>query len=75
MLEPVLGINFARDGMKRRYWLSLVAVHSDACSSPSPTSTPPTSTATTVSSLDWFWIGLDLVKAKRSDSEIYYVNQ
>jgi hypothetical protein len=47
MLEPALGINFARDGMKRRYWLSLVAVHSDACSSPSPTSMPPTSTAST----------------------------
>ena len=28
--EPALGINFARDGMKRRDWLSLVAVHSDA---------------------------------------------
>lgn len=27
--EPALGINFARDGMKRRDWLSLVAVHSD----------------------------------------------
>lgn len=27
--EPVLGINFARDGMNRRDWLSLVAVHSD----------------------------------------------
>ncbi|CAN6222805.1 unnamed protein product, partial [Urochloa humidicola] len=30
MPEPALGINFARDGMKRRDWLSLVAVHSDA---------------------------------------------
>lgn len=28
--EPCLGINFARDGMQRRDWLSLVAVHSDA---------------------------------------------
>jgi hypothetical protein len=28
--EPCLGINFARDGMTRRDWLSLVAVHSDA---------------------------------------------
>ncbi len=27
--EPALGINFARDGMKRQDWLSLVAVHSD----------------------------------------------
>ncbi|CAL0327909.1 unnamed protein product [Lupinus luteus] len=27
--EPVLGINFARDGMNRKDWLSLVAVHSD----------------------------------------------
>ncbi|KAB1217621.1 PHD finger protein ALFIN-LIKE 1 [Morella rubra] len=27
--EPALGINFARDGMKRTDWLSLVAVHSD----------------------------------------------
>ncbi|GAA0154382.1 DNA metabolism protein [Lithospermum erythrorhizon] len=27
--EPALGINFARDGMSRRDWLSLVAVHSD----------------------------------------------
>lgn len=27
--EPVLGINFARDGMNRRDWLSLVAIHSD----------------------------------------------
>ncbi|KAF5953614.1 hypothetical protein HYC85_006470 [Camellia sinensis] len=27
--EPALGINFARDGMNRRDWLSLVAVHSD----------------------------------------------
>jgi len=30
MPEPALGINFARDGMKRRDWLALVAVHSDA---------------------------------------------
>ncbi|GMY13965.1 5XVL_ACrystal structure of AL2 PAL domain [Fagus crenata] len=29
LLEPALGINFARDGMKRTDWLSLVAVHSD----------------------------------------------
>ena len=28
--EPCLGINFARDGMARRDWLSLIAVHSDA---------------------------------------------
>ncbi|MCO5566382.1 hypothetical protein L7F22_020059 [Adiantum nelumboides] len=28
--EPALGINFARDGMQRQDWLSLVAVHSDA---------------------------------------------
>lgn len=28
--EPALGINFARDGMKRRDWLSLVAVHTDS---------------------------------------------
>ncbi|CAI0415868.1 unnamed protein product [Linum tenue] len=27
--EPALGINFARDGMQRKDWLSLVAVHSD----------------------------------------------
>ncbi|KAG4948032.1 hypothetical protein AAZX31_15G026600 [Glycine max] len=27
--EPVLGINFARDGMLEKDWLSLVAVHSD----------------------------------------------
>nr|XP_043609431.1 PHD finger protein ALFIN-LIKE 2-like isoform X2 [Erigeron canadensis] len=27
--EPALGINFARDGMVRKDWLSLVAVHSD----------------------------------------------
>lgn len=27
--EPALGINFARDGMNRIDWLSLVAVHSD----------------------------------------------
>ncbi|XP_073282161.1 PHD finger protein ALFIN-LIKE 2-like [Primulina huaijiensis] len=27
--EPALGINFARDGMNQRDWLSLVAVHSD----------------------------------------------
>ncbi|KAK9867637.1 hypothetical protein WJX84_003338 [Apatococcus fuscideae] len=27
--EPALGINFARDGMQRRDWLALVAVHSD----------------------------------------------
>jgi Alfin len=30
MPEPVLGINFARDGMEERDWLALVAVHSDA---------------------------------------------
>ncbi|GMH23343.1 hypothetical protein Nepgr_025186 [Nepenthes gracilis] len=28
--EPALGINFARDGMQVKDWLSLVAVHSDA---------------------------------------------
>mmetsp|Transcript_6101 Transcript_6101/g.17470 ORF Transcript_6101/g.17470 Transcript_6101/m.17470 type:complete len:255 (-) Transcript_6101:477-1241(-) len=28
--EPCLGINFARNGMARRDWLALVAVHSDA---------------------------------------------
>ncbi|RMZ55833.1 hypothetical protein APUTEX25_003799, partial [Auxenochlorella protothecoides] len=28
--EPALGINFARDGMDRRDWLSLIAVHSDS---------------------------------------------
>ncbi|KAF6153644.1 hypothetical protein GIB67_027511 [Kingdonia uniflora] len=28
--EPALGINFARDGMKRNDWLSLVAMHSDS---------------------------------------------
>ncbi|KAK9161924.1 hypothetical protein Syun_002826 [Stephania yunnanensis] len=28
--EPALGINFARDGMPQKDWLSLVAVHSDA---------------------------------------------
>ncbi|OIW14950.1 hypothetical protein TanjilG_30669 [Lupinus angustifolius] len=28
--EPVLGINFARDGMQQKDWLTLVAVHSDA---------------------------------------------
>ncbi|XP_047322086.1 PHD finger protein ALFIN-LIKE 4-like [Impatiens glandulifera] len=28
--EPVLGINFARDGMHEKDWLSLVAAHSDA---------------------------------------------
>ncbi|KAL8152696.1 hypothetical protein V2J09_010456 [Rumex salicifolius] len=27
--EPALGINFARDGMDRKDWLSLVAIHSD----------------------------------------------
>ncbi|XP_058089947.1 PHD finger protein ALFIN-LIKE 4-like isoform X2 [Magnolia sinica] len=30
--EPALGINFARDGMQEKDWLSLVAVHSDAWS-------------------------------------------
>jgi hypothetical protein len=29
--EPALGINFARDGMNEKDWLSLVAVHSDSC--------------------------------------------
>lgn len=28
--EPALGINFARDGMQKRDWLALVAVHCDA---------------------------------------------
>ncbi|KAM0941253.1 putative chromatin regulator PHD family [Dioscorea sansibarensis] len=30
MPEPALGINFARDGMDRKDWLSLVALHSDS---------------------------------------------
>lgn len=28
--EPCLGINFARDGMRKSDWISLVAVHADA---------------------------------------------
>ncbi|KAK2438366.1 PHD finger protein ALFIN-LIKE [Trifolium repens] len=28
--EPALGINFARDGMQEKDWLSLVSVHGDA---------------------------------------------
>ncbi len=28
--EPCLGINFARDGMQKRDWMALVAVHSDS---------------------------------------------
>eukprot|EP00955_Chlamydomonas_euryale_P005247 56164-Chlamydomonas_euryale.AAC.13 len=28
--EPTLGVNFTRDGMERRDWLGLVALHSDA---------------------------------------------
>uniref|UniRef100_A0A7S0S218 Zinc finger PHD-type domain-containing protein n=1 Tax=Chlamydomonas leiostraca TaxID=1034604 RepID=A0A7S0S218_9CHLO len=28
--EPALGINFARDGMSKKDWLGLVAVHSDS---------------------------------------------
>ena len=28
--EPAIGINFARDGMKRNDWISLVSVHSDS---------------------------------------------
>lgn len=28
--EPCLGINFARDGMQKKDWLALVAVHSDS---------------------------------------------
>ena len=28
--EPTLGINFARDGMVKRDWLSIVALYSDA---------------------------------------------
>lgn len=28
--EPALGINFARDGMQEKEWVSLVAVHSDS---------------------------------------------
>lgn len=28
--EPALGINFARDGMQEKDWLSLIAVHSDS---------------------------------------------
>lgn len=27
--EPALGINFARDGLSEKEWLSLVAIHSD----------------------------------------------
>lgn len=28
--EPALGINFARDGMVEKDWISLVSVHSDS---------------------------------------------
>lgn len=28
--EPIIGINFARDGMRERDWLFLIAVHSDS---------------------------------------------
>ena len=28
--EPTLGINFARDDVSRRDWISLVAMHSDS---------------------------------------------
>lgn len=28
--EPALGINFARDGMAKKDWIVLIAVHSDA---------------------------------------------
>ncbi|XP_048317715.2 PHD finger protein Alfin1 [Ziziphus jujuba] len=28
--EPALGINHARDGMQKKDWLSLIAVHSDS---------------------------------------------
>lgn len=28
--EPVLGINFAREGMEQKEWLSFVAYHSDS---------------------------------------------
>ncbi|CAD7697894.1 unnamed protein product, partial [Ostreobium quekettii] len=28
--EPTLGINYARDGMQREDWLSLVSIYSDA---------------------------------------------
>mmetsp|Transcript_5385 Transcript_5385/g.9299 ORF Transcript_5385/g.9299 Transcript_5385/m.9299 type:complete len:249 (+) Transcript_5385:186-932(+) len=30
MPEPALGINFARDGMTRKDWMAIVAVHADA---------------------------------------------
>lgn len=30
MPEPVLGINFARDGMRRGDWVALVAMHTDS---------------------------------------------
>ncbi|ONM40108.1 PHD finger protein ALFIN-LIKE 6 [Zea mays] len=29
LLEPTLGINFARDGIQEKEWLSMVAAHSD----------------------------------------------
>ncbi|KAK1402028.1 PHD finger protein ALFIN-LIKE 4-like [Heracleum sosnowskyi] len=28
--EPILGINFSRDGMHRSKWISIIAIHSDA---------------------------------------------
>lgn len=28
--EPSLGINFARDGMDKKHWMSLVAAHTDS---------------------------------------------
>uniref|UniRef100_A0A803L5P0 PHD finger protein ALFIN-LIKE n=1 Tax=Chenopodium quinoa TaxID=63459 RepID=A0A803L5P0_CHEQI len=28
--DPIMGINFSRDGMKKKDWLKLVAIHSDA---------------------------------------------
>ena len=30
LLEPTLGINFARDGIQEKKWLYMVVVHSDA---------------------------------------------
>ena len=29
--EPTVGINFARDGMLEKDWLSLIALHCDSC--------------------------------------------
>ncbi|TVU06361.1 hypothetical protein EJB05_49570, partial [Eragrostis curvula] len=46
--EPALGINFACDGMNRRDWLTLVAVHSDSSLLAVAFTMPPGSTVTTV---------------------------